>query len=392
MTSPDVTNPLLQPRFRVPFDRIRAEHIEPAAAELLREARAALARLAEDGASRTYDNTLRALDEFTEPLDWAMAVVRHLESVATYPELRAAFNAVQGEVSAFYTGIPLDAGLWRNIKEFAATAEAGALGGERRRYLEKTVETFRRHGADLDAAGKKRLEEIDVELTKLTTKFSENVLDSTNAFELILGSEPELAGLPPTARESARQSAQRKGLEGWRFTLHAPDYFAVMTYLDDARVRRRVYEAFAVRATEAGRDNRPLIVRILELRRQKAELLGFQHFADLVLEDRMAHNGAGPSLFWRTSRARPRGASPGRIASCTNSAARWKVPARRKSRPGTWRTTRKSSAPRSTISMKRRSARISRWSGWWRVFSNWWGGSTAFGWRSTAAFPPGTRR
>ncbi|MDE3165565.1 MAG: M3 family peptidase, partial [Acidobacteriota bacterium] len=297
MASPDATNPLLEPRFRVPFDSIRAEHIEPAAAELLREARAALARLAEDGASRTYDNTLRALDEFTEPLDWAMAVVRHLESVATYPELRAAFNAVQGEVSAFYTGIPLDAGLWRNIKAFAATAEAGALGGERRRYLEKTVETFRRHGADLDAAGKKRLEEIDVELTKLTTKFSENVLDSTNAFELILASEPELAGLPPTARESARQSAQRKGLEGWRFTLHAPDYFAVMTYLDDAAVRRRVYEAFAVRATESGRDNRPLIVRILELRREKAELLGFQHFADLVLEDRMAHSGARALAF-----------------------------------------------------------------------------------------------
>jgi oligopeptidase A len=235
---------------------------------------------------------MQALDTLTEPLDWAMGVVRHLESVATYPELRAAFNAVQPEVSAFYTGIPLDAGLWQNIKAFAATPEAAALSGERRRFLEKTIDTFRRHGADLDRAGKEALEALDVELTQVTTKFAENVLDSTNAFELVLTEEKSLAGLPPTATASARESAQRKGLAGWRFTLQAPDYFAVMTYLDDANVRRQVYDAFSVRATEAGRDNRPLLARILELRGKKAALLGFRDFADLVLEDRMAHTGA----------------------------------------------------------------------------------------------------
>ena len=173
----------------------------------------------------------------TEPLDYAMGVVRHLESVATYPELRAAFNAAQPEVSAFYTGIPLDAGLWRNIKAYAASAEAAQLTGARRRFLHKTIESFRRHGADLEPAGKKRLEEIDVELTQITTRFAENVLDSTNAFELILTDPADLAGLPPTAVASARESAQRKGLEGWRFTLHAPDYFAVMTYLDQSDIQ-----------------------------------------------------------------------------------------------------------------------------------------------------------
>ena len=220
-----------------------------------------------------------------------MGVVRHLESVATYPELRAAFNAAQPEVSAFYTGIPLNAGLWSNIKAFAATSEAAQLEGARRRFLHKTVETFRRHGADLPPEGKKRLEEIDVELTQITTKFAEHVLDSTNAFELVLTDEAALAGLPPMAIASARESAQRKGLEGWRFTLQAPDYLAVMTYLDDTAVRRKVYEAFAVRAASGQYDNRPIIVRILELRREKAALLGFTNFADLVLEDRMAHTG-----------------------------------------------------------------------------------------------------
>ncbi len=291
MQSTGDTNPLLHIEFRVPFDRIRAEHVQPAVTELLRESRAGLAALSATGGERTFDNTLHALDTLTEPLDWAMGIVRHLESVTTYPELRAALNAAQPEVSAFYTGIPLDAGLWQNIKTYAATPEAAKLSGARSRFLHKTIETFRRHGADLDPAGKKRLEEIDVELTQITTKFAENVLDSTNAFELVLTNQADLAGLPPTAIASARESAQRKGLEGWRFTLQAPDYFAVMTYLDKSDIRRKLYEAFAVRATTGERDNRPIIVRIIELRRAKAALLGFANFADLVLEDRMAHTG-----------------------------------------------------------------------------------------------------
>jgi len=297
-------NPLLEVRFRIPFDSIRAEHVQPAMSELLKEARQRLSALGESNGVRTYANTMHALDQLTEPLDWAMGVVRHLESVATYPELRAAFNAAQPEVSAFYTGVPLHAALWRNIKSFAATPEAAALTGERRRYLTKTVDTFRRQGADLDAAGKQRLEEIDVELTQITTKFAEHVLDSTNSFELLIKDERALAGLPPTAVTQARESAQRKGIEGWRFTLQAPDYFAVMTYLDDAAIRRQIYEAFSVRATEEGRDNRPLISRILELRKEKAALLGFANFADLVLEDRMARTGGHALAFLEDLKAK----------------------------------------------------------------------------------------
>ncbi|HUE02132.1 MAG TPA: hypothetical protein VMR62_21360, partial [Bryobacteraceae bacterium] len=265
MSSPQSANPLLTVDFRIPFDRIRASDVEPAAAELLSQARARLEALASLPGERTYRNSMDALDRLTEPLDYAMGVVRHLESVATYPELRAAFNAVQPEVSAFYSGIPLNQGLWLGIKTFAATSEGKALTGERRRFLDKTIDTFRRHGADLDPAGKKRQEEIDVELTQITTKFGENVLDSTNAFELVITDEVALAGLPPTAVAAARESAVRKGLEGWRFTLQAPDYLAVMTYMDNAATRRHLYEAYSVRATEEGRNNRPLVARILEL-------------------------------------------------------------------------------------------------------------------------------
>src|SRR5579864_7875290 len=226
MPSNSESNPLVTPQFRIPFDFIRASDVEPAAARLLEEARGRLETIATRPDARSFSDTMGALDELTEPLDFAMAVVRHLEAVATYPELRTAFNAVQPEVSAFYSGIPLHEKLWGAIKTYAATPEASALAGERRRFLDKTIETFRRHGADLDAAGKKRMEQIDVELAQATTKFGENVLDSTNAFELVITEETQLAGLPPTAVAAARESAERKGREGWRFTLQAPDYFA----------------------------------------------------------------------------------------------------------------------------------------------------------------------
>jgi oligopeptidase A len=297
MSTAQDSGPLSRIQFFVPFDVIQASDVEPAVAALLAEARAGLESIAASPGDRTFANTLGELDRFTERLDYAMAVVRHIESVATYPAFRAAFNAVQPEVSAFYSGIPLHEGLWRAIKRYSGSAEAAGLTGERQRFLKKTLDTFRRHGAELDPGGKTRLEEIDVELAKLTTKFSENVLDSTNAFELIIAEEPSLAGLPPTARDSARESARRKGRDGWRFTLQAPDYLAVMTYLDDSVVRRRMYEAYSVRATEEERNNRPLVSRILELRREKARMLGFPDFADLVLDDRMAHRGGCALAF-----------------------------------------------------------------------------------------------
>jgi len=165
-------NPLLEIRFQIPFDQIRAEHIEPAAKELLKEAEESQKALAESTGPRTFENTLLAMEEMTEKLNYAMQVAGHLESVTTYPELRAAYNAVQPEVSEYYTGIVLDAGLWRVIQEFAATPEATQLTGTRKRLLTKTVDAFRRQGAELDPAGKKLLSEMDVELTVLTTKCS----------------------------------------------------------------------------------------------------------------------------------------------------------------------------------------------------------------------------
>lgn len=272
-------------------------HVEPGIQELIRRSQERIDDIVRDSAPRSFDNTMLALERATENLDYALGVVRHLESVATTPELRAAWNAVEGPSSEFYSRIPLNEGLWKQLQAYAGTPEAASLKGTRLRFLTKTLDSFRRHGAELDAAGKKRLEAIDVELTKATTKFSENVLDSTNAFELVIADEAKLAGLPPGAVDGARHAAETKGVSGWRFTLQAPSYVPVMTYLDNREIREQMYLAYATRATEAGRDNRPIIGRILELRREKAKLLGFADFADFVLHDRMAHRGERAMKF-----------------------------------------------------------------------------------------------
>ena len=298
------SNPLLEIQFRIPFDRIRAAHVEPAVEELLRDAREKLELLAADAGPPTFENTMLAYEDITERLEYAMSVVRHLESVATYPELRAAYNAVQPPVSEFESNILLHEGLWTAIQRYAATAEAKNLTGTKRRFLEKTIDDFKRHGAGLDPAGKARLAEIDVELSKQTTLFSEHVLDSTNAFELVITDESKLAGLPESAIAAAKQSAETKGVAGWRFTLQAPSYLALMTYLDDRAIREQVYHAYNVRATSGDFDNREIVSRILDLRREKAQLLGFADFADLVIDDRMAHTGARAQEFLNNLRAK----------------------------------------------------------------------------------------
>ncbi|HEX4593182.1 MAG TPA: M3 family metallopeptidase [Bryobacteraceae bacterium] len=273
--------------------------MEPAVTELLRDAREHLDRITSAPEPRTFANTMEPLDKLGERLDYSVGITRHLEAVATTPEFRTAYNAVQPPVSEFYSSLPLNQELWHAVQSYAKTEEARSLSGTRKRFLEKTVDNFRRHGAELDPAGKQRISEIDVELSKLTMRFSENVLDSTNEFELVVTDEKKLAGLPESAVAMARASAASKGLDApsWRFTLQAPSYIPLMTYLDDSEIRRQVYEAFASRATNDKHDNRPIIQRILELRREKANLLGYRDFADLVLEDRMAHTGERAQQF-----------------------------------------------------------------------------------------------
>lgn len=297
-------NPLRSLGFDIPYEAIRPEHVQPAIDALLQQARDAVEAIATQGQTPTYASTLDALEAATEPLEVAMTVVGHLESVASTPALRAAYNAVVPDVSGFFASLPLHEGLWRVLNQVAQGEEARALSQTKKRFLEKTLADFRRHGAELAPGEKERIQGISRELAELTSRFSQNVLDATSAFELVIDDEARLAGLPPSAVVAAREAAQAKGLEGWRFTLHAPSYIPLMTYLDDATLREQVWRAFDTRASFGTHDNRKLVRRILELRKEKATILGFADFSDLVLEDRMAESGETAHQFVRTLRRR----------------------------------------------------------------------------------------
>ena len=292
-----MANPLIRLGFEIPFDQIDASHVEPAVDTLLAEARAAIAAIVAHDGPRTYDNTLGALEDATEALELAMTTVGHLESVATTDALREAYNDYVPKVSAFWSELAMNEGLYQAVRAFSKTEEAGALPPTRKRFLEKTLDDFRRHGAELKPADKQKLQAMEVELTKLTTEFGQNVLDETNAFELVVRDESKLAGLPESAKQAAAENAKSKGVEGWRFTLQAPSLIPLLTYLDDGAIREQVWRAYNTRAVSGERDNRPIIARILELRRAKAALLGYRDFSDLVTEDRMAKNGANAQTF-----------------------------------------------------------------------------------------------
>ena len=290
-------NPLLNPTFPIPFDAIREEHMEPAVRALLAEANAAVDAVAAGTGPYTYESTLGALERASERLELAMSLVEHLESVSTTPALREAYNAVLPDVSALWSSIPLNPGLWHALHEFSKTSEAAALEPTRRRFLDKSLADFRRSGAQLDEAKKERLKAIDRELSLITTRFSQNVLDSTNDFEVVIENEAALSGLPESAKAAAQDSAAQKGKAGYRFSLQAPSMVAVITYADDAGLREQIWRAQNTRATQGEHDNRPIIAKILELRKEKAQLLGFRDFADFQLDDRMAKKGADAQRF-----------------------------------------------------------------------------------------------
>ncbi len=293
------TNPLLSDDFRIPFHRIRAEHVEPGIRAALERAQAAIDTLAGDESAPSWANTIERLDAITERLGRTLSPASHLVSVAETPKLREAYNAVLPEISAFWSRLPLNEGLWKRVEVFSASAEAGTLTGLHRRHLEKTVQEFRRAGADLPPDAKKRLEAARVQLARLEQKFSENVLDATAAYELPLEDEARLAGVPDGARRRAHARARAKGLDGWLLTLDYPSVEPILKYAHDRRLRREIYVAYNTRCRDGDHDNRAVMARILRLRDEIARILGYENFTDYMLEDRMARSSGRATAFER---------------------------------------------------------------------------------------------
>ncbi len=290
-------NPLLFRNFLVPFDEINSEHVDTGIREALQEAEATLAELTAYTGQRTYANTIQALDDLTEKLTKTVTIAGHLMSVKNSPELRTAYTSVLPEFSAFFAKLPLEEKLGQALKTFAEMPEAKALTGIRKRHVEKTLQEFRRAGADLPPEKKAQVKAINVELSELQNKFSNNVLDATNAFELILTDEKDLSGLPESLRQQAKANAAAKGKEGYRFTLQMPFYQPFMQYADNRDLRQRMYAAYMNRATEGEFDNRDNMANILKLRCELAGLLGYKDFADYRLEPYMMKSGSAALKF-----------------------------------------------------------------------------------------------
>lgn len=297
LTPSSPPNPLLDRSFRIPFHRIEASHVVPGIRALLQQAETRIQALAEDGDGGTWEDTVERFDAITETVRRGTTPVHHLLAVAETPELREAWNEVLPEVSVFWSRLYLHEGIWNRLKAYAAGDEARKLDSLRRRHLDKTVRDFQRSGADLPEADRARLEAIDVELSRLGQKFSENVLDATAGFEFHVTDEARLEGIPADAVTRFRRKAEASDREGWILTLDHPSFEAVMKHASDRALRREIHQAFLGRGSAEPWDNRPLIPRILELRTEKAHLLGFPDFPDYRLEEQMARSGARAREF-----------------------------------------------------------------------------------------------
>jgi oligopeptidase A len=293
MESPDPTNPLLDATGLPRFAAIRPEHLAPALDYVLAENRSARERLLASNSVYTWDNLAGPMEDLHERLQRAWSPVVHLNAVMNSDALRAAYNAGVPRVADYSTELAQDERLYAAYKAIAGAPDFAALSAAQQKIIHNTLRDFRLAGAELGPRKKERFREIQRELSNLASKFSENVLDATQAWELLLTDAQDIAGLPPSALAMARQAAEREGKTGYKFGLEGPFFIAFMTYADNRELRRRMYEAFVTRASDQGPnpgrfDNSELLVRILKLRREAADLLGFATYAEYALQTRMA--------------------------------------------------------------------------------------------------------
>ena len=286
------TNALLDFSDLPRFDIFSPADVTPAITQLLDDARALVSKLEAPDASADWENFVEPLERVTERLGRAWGVVGHLNAVVDTPELRAAYNENQPRVTEFWTELGQNLKLFEKYKALKASAGHQALSPARRKIIDNAVRDFRLGGAELADQQKKRFAEIQEQQAKLSTRFSENVLDATNAYELLVDDESRLAGLPEDVKQAAQANAEKEGKQGWRFTLHFPSYFPILQYADDRALRETIYRANATKASELGGnpewDNTQNIIDILKLRDEEAKILGYKNFAEVSLVPKMA--------------------------------------------------------------------------------------------------------
>lgn len=291
-------NPLLgefkTPHQTAPFAEIKSEHFLPAFKEAINQGEAEVKAVIENAAEPTFENTIAALDRTGKLLNRTAGIFFNLINAETNDELQKIAQEVSPMLTKYQNDITLNPVLFARIKSVYDKKEELNLNAEDETLLENTYLTFVRQGANLSEADKEKFREISTELAKLTLTFGENVLKETNSYEMHVTDKSRLGGLPESALEAAAAKAKGKKKEGWVFDVTMPSYLPFMKYAEDRELRKELYLAYASKSfKEDELDNQDNVKRIVNLRLEMGKLLGYNNYADYVLERRMAMNPDG---------------------------------------------------------------------------------------------------
>ncbi len=287
-------NPLLTEFDLPPFSKIKPEHVKPAVEKLVADCKQAIEQAVSEQ-TPTWQNLVLAVDKVDDVLSKAWSPVSHMNSVLSSDELREAYESCLPLLTEYGTWVGQHKGLNEAYKKLANSAEFEQLSDAQKKVIDNTLRDFKLSGVDLAEDKQQRYGDIQTRKSELSSTFSNNVLDATNAWQKVVTEESELAGLPESAVAAAKQMAEMKELDGWLFTLDFPSYLPVMTYSDNQSLREEMYTAFTTRASDQGPnageyDNSEIMDELLALRHEVSELLGFANYAESSLATKMAEN------------------------------------------------------------------------------------------------------
>ena len=290
-----MNNPLLQDfntKYNTaPFSKIKNEHFIPAFEKAIALAKAEIDTIVNNKETPSFKNTLKALEFSGEKLDRISSIFFNLNSAETNDEIQNIAQEVSPLLTEFSNDIILNKKLFQKIKTIFNIKDSLNLTTEEQTLLEKKYKSFVRNGANLNEKDKTKLREIDKKLSKLSLQFGENILAETNAYQLLLTDKNQLKGLPEGAVEAAKMMAKENDKKGWLITLDYPSYIPFMTYADDRSLREKLAKAFGARGFQKNKyNNQQIVLQIVKLRYQRANLLGYKTHAHFVLEERMAEN------------------------------------------------------------------------------------------------------
>ena len=303
-------NPLLDFSGLPRFVEIQPEHVAPSIEQLLGENRVLIEHLLADSSAATWNNFAQPLTDANERLSRAWSQVGHLNAVMNSPELREVYNATLPKITQYYAELGQNLALFDKFKALRDSPEFAGLSAARKKIIGNDLRDFRLGGAELPEDKKARYLEIQERMAELSSRFSDNLLDATHDYTLLIENKGELSGLPDDVLQAAQEAANLAEKTGWLFTLKAPSYGPVMQYADNRALREKMYRANGTRASEFGKpewDNTPLMDEIVKLRGEEASLLGFSSYGDLSLASKMADSPQQVIEFMRelAQRARP---------------------------------------------------------------------------------------